>query len=271
MKLECPYLILPGNQGFTALYNDNRWRLQDWHTHPLLEMNFVLRGHGELLLEDRKYPLLPGHIVWIFPNQRHMPSRWADNLEMWIVECTADVIASLPPKTRKALSCHQPDDQYCRCVEEDDKHTLDHLLSGLRSTMFNPLTFNRGLPFAVSALWDAYAHGHAAVDAIGFDPKVEKALDLINQPGGMDLSVLRLAEIVRLAPRHLSVHFQEQVGHTIPQYRNRLRIQQFFKMHEKHPAWDLTTLALEAGFGSYAQFFRIFKEYVGCAPQLWIR
>ena len=66
--------------------SDKRWYLRDWHAHETLEINLVLRGSGQVLLEDRRYPLLPGHLVWLWPGQRHVPSEWSADMLLWIVE-----------------------------------------------------------------------------------------------------------------------------------------------------------------------------------------
>jgi AraC-like DNA-binding protein len=40
-------------------------------------------------------------------------------------------------------------------------------------------------------------------------------------------------------------------------------VQRFVRLKAEHPEFDALELALEAGFGSYTQFFRVFRAVTG--------
>jgi AraC-like DNA-binding protein len=67
--------------------------------------------------------------------------------------------------------------------------------------------------------------------------------------------------------RHL---FRDETGSSLTDYRNRQRLRRFM---ESAPRSRRTLLdsALAAGFGSYAQFHRVFRRAVGVAPATWWR
>lgn len=59
--------------------------------------------------------------------------------------------------------------------------------------------------------------------------------------------------------------FKAEMGETMPEYRNRLRLERFFAVVDAEGG-NLLRAALDAGFGSYAQFHRVFHGAFGCSP-----
>lgn len=269
-KLFCPFLHIPGNEGVLFRFSDCRWRLAKGHRHDRLEMNLVLKGHGELLLRDRKYPLLPGHLVCLFPNQWHAPLNWSPDLEMWIVEFDPSIITRTACGDRRELRGHNPGRKYCRRVSSETLAELDRLLASVESSLLNYETFNQGLSFALYALWEAFQKSEEAGEARALPPLIAKIIDLMNYPETAETTVLEMAGRVGLAPRRISALFRREVGQTIPEYRNRIRLQRFFEKFEKEPVANLLHLALDAGFGSYAQFHRVFKHATRKSPKAWL-
>ncbi len=64
--------------------------------------------------------------------------------------------------------------------------------------------------------------------------------------------------------------FKAEMGETLPDYRNRLRLQRFFSIVDAGGG-NLLRAALDAGFGSYAQFHRVFHQRFDCAPLEYLR
>ena len=86
--------------------------------------------------------------------------------------------------------------------------------------------------------------------------------DLEREP---QLSGDQLARRFRVSPGHLARTFKAEVGTSLVEYRNRLRLERFFAvMQEGQP--NLNEAALQAGFGSYAQFLRVHRQLTGLAP-----
>ena len=65
--------------------------------------------------------------------------------------------------------------------------------------------------------------------------------------------------------------FKQQTGLSISEFRNRLRIQQFMKLYGSGQRRTVLASALEAGFGSYTQFHRVFTEIAGRSPRAYQR
>ena len=58
------------------------------------------------------------------------------------------------------------------------------------------------------------------------------------------------------------------MGVSLVDYRNRRRIDRFFdSISRSGGTVNLLDAALEAGFGSYAQFHRVYRKFLGSAPR----
>ena len=78
----------------------------------------------------------------------------------------------------------------------------------------------------------------------------------------------RLARELGVSPGHLARSFKREMGVSLVDYRNRLRIDRFFEaIHRTGSTSNLLDAALEAGFGSYAQFHRVYRKFLGTTPR----
>lgn len=75
-----------------------------------------------------------------------------------------------------------------------------------------------------------------------------------------------LAEKLSVSTSHLSSVFHEQMGLSLTRYRNRLRIERFFTQCDP-TGGNLLQAAFQAGFGSYPQFHRVFRELLHATPR----
>lgn len=78
----------------------------------------------------------------------------------------------------------------------------------------------------------------------------------------------QLADELGVSPGHLARSFKQEMGVSLVDYRNRLRIDRFFEsIHRSGSTCNLLDAALEAGFGSYAQFHRVYRKFLGTTPR----
>lgn len=74
-----------------------------------------------------------------------------------------------------------------------------------------------------------------------------------------------LARRLGISAGHLARSFKQQTGVSLVAYRNRLRLDRFFD--NVGSGANLLESALDAGFGSYAQFHRIYRQVFGSSPR----
>ena len=96
-------------------------------------------------------------------------------------------------------------------------------------------------------------------------PAVFKAAILLKEDtDGEDLPTI--CRKAGLSASQLSRLFHQQIGQTLTHYRNQQRLERFLELIGVGQHRNMMEAALESGFGSYAQFHRLFKESFKCSP-----
>jgi AraC-like DNA-binding protein len=75
-----------------------------------------------------------------------------------------------------------------------------------------------------------------------------------------------LAAQLSISPGHLARSFKAEMGLSLVDYRNQRLLDRFSSAVERGDG-NLLAAALEAGFGSYAQFHRVYKKAFGQTPR----
>jgi AraC-like DNA-binding protein len=103
--------------------------------------------------------------------------------------------------------------------------------------------------------------------AIAQTEVVSRAVELIRRDPTLERSELA-AQLGTTAGR-LGKLFKAEMGFSVTDYRNRLRLESFLRLVERGGG-NLLEAALDAGFGSYAQFHRVFRSPLGATPREYL-
>jgi AraC-like DNA-binding protein len=125
------------------------------------------------------------------------------------------------------------------------------LIGNLIEATREPAQLTRGLPQA-GAKYGALVR--KAIAALNEDPTI---------------SADRLAARLSVSSARLARAFRAELSLSLVQYRNRLRLERFFGLVE-HRGGNFSDAAHTAGFGSYAQFHRIFRQHLGVTPREYL-
>ncbi|MEY2936692.1 MAG: hypothetical protein RL033_7441 [Pseudomonadota bacterium] len=79
----------------------------------------------------------------------------------------------------------------------------------------------------------------------------------------------QLATRLGLSESCLSRAFKSEMGFSVSQYRGRIKLERFFALVDGRGG-NLLAAALDAGFGSYAQFHRVFRSVLGKTPSEYL-
>jgi AraC-like DNA-binding protein len=99
-------------------------------------------------------------------------------------------------------------------------------------------------------------------------PAVVKATQLLASNPAMTAE--ELGARLRLSASRMARIFKAELGMSLVEYRNRLRLERFTTLLDKKGD-NLLEAALSAGFGSYAQFHRVFLALRGTTPGKFFR
>ena len=237
------------------------------HRHAELEVNLVVRGTASYLLGDRRYALTPGTLTWLFPGQDHVLVDESSDHELWWAVFRHGLVARIAttPHARPLLE-KDPVGQFSRRLDAGRVRRLGALFREVKEAeAADDVLVNTGLAYLLSFAWRAFLDSDDVVDGVDLHPAVETVARMLRaDPGAGDLATL--ARAAGLSSSHLSRTFKEQTGVSISRFRNEQRLQRFLRIYGSGRRTTALAAALEAGFGSYAQFHRVFREQTGRSP-----
>jgi AraC-like DNA-binding protein len=237
------------------------------HRHAELEVNLVVRGTASYLLGDRRYALTRGTLTWLFPGQDHVLVDESSDHELWWAVFRPALVTRLAT-TRHArpLLEEDPVGQFSRRLDSGRVRRLGALFHEVQvAETGDDVLVNTGLAYLLSFAWRAFLDSDDVVEGVDLHPAVETVARMLRaDPDAGDLATL--ARAARLSSSHLSRIFKEQTGVSISRFRNQQRLQRFLRLYGTGRRTTALAAALEAGFGSYAQFHRVFREQTGRSP-----
>lgn len=261
------------------------------HSHVELELNLVVRGTISYVVGGRRFTFGPRSLLWLFPSQEHQVVARTSDAQSYVAVFKPDLIArSCRSRAYAGLKRSEPE-------VDGILHTilLPHAFDLVRKTMASlmdgapdPDVLNREAGFGAAS---GFTYEHADADGLNaglhhllllcwrhqrageefsapilLHPSVRKALQLLGE-GGLDLNLRSLARRCGASEWHLSRMFSQQIGVPLTEYRNGVRLDHFLELNRRNTQQTLIECVLSAGFGSYAQFYRVFTKAYGCGPR----
>lgn len=244
------------------------FRPRPYHTHDELEFNLITAGNGSYVTEAGLVDLQPGLLIWLFPSEPHSLHAISEDFAMWVA-------VFKPRMIRQA--CHHPPYTALRSVRPPAGGALAQLspagtealhgqLEALLSAPRDVDLFNARLRHLLLVTWKRTLETHSDRPAPqAFHPAVYRAAILLYEDPAWD-SFPALAQRCGLSYEHLARLFRKQMRINLTDYRNEQRLRRFRSIYGNGERVTLMEAAFEAGFGSYAQCFRICRKLLGRAP-----
>lgn len=247
----------------------DRQRQPPWtgpaHQHDEIEVNLVTRGHARLLAAGRTHHLAPGTLAWLFPAQPHLFTQPSDDFAMWVGLFRPRLLEEYRPAMPQFPSDANPSGLNSRQLGEAATKQLVTLFQRLHS-IDTAAHLNPGLAWLLLECWHHHETTHNTPDSTRLHPAVERMAHLLRRHP----EVIKLED---LAPRaglslgRLSRLFHQQMGLTLVEFRQRQRLQRFLQIYGHGQRLNLMQAAYEAGFQSYAQFYRVLRQILGHSPK----
>jgi AraC-like DNA-binding protein len=261
------------------------------HHHVELELNLVIRGSITYVVNGRRYSFEPRTLLWLFPEQEHQLVDRSSNAQCYVAVFKPSLIAkscSTPAYEGLRQPRKEPDGVLHTTLEPDAYDlilkTMDSLMqdaldpdllnreagfgagSGFSFEHGDPDGLNAGLRHLLLLSWRSQRGGKVRGDAIPLHPAVGRALKLLSE-GEWEADLGSLAKACGASEAHLSRTFHHEVGVPISRYRNSLRLARFWEHYRQPEKTTLTEAMYAAGFGSYAQFYKVFVKEYGRGPR----
>ncbi len=223
-------------------------------------------GSARLTIDGRPYTLRPHLLLWIPPSRSWVQSEVSADAEIWSATFGSVVVARVGLDLASELAANYPGQAagYRRLTKVSARR-LQTQFEHLATTDCSTEQFIVGLEYLLLSAWAEQRKATRLDGLTDVHPAVEKAAYILRtQPETP--SMRELARRCGASASWLSRLFREQIGVSLVGYRNQSRIERFFELYGEDRRRNLTQAALAAGFGSYAQFHRVFKETLGYAP-----
>jgi AraC-like DNA-binding protein len=261
------------------------------HHHVELEFNLVMRGTITYVVGGRRSTFQARTLLWLFPEQEHQLVDRSDDAQNYVAVFTPSLIArSCRTELYKGLK--RKDNEQSGIMSnvlepgafDLIRKTIDSLMEGsldpdilnreggygvgsdFRFRHGDPDGLNAGLHHLLLLCWRCQHGGKVSADAVPLHPAVRRALKILSE-GDWQLDLGRLAKACGSSEAHLSRMFHQQIGVPLSRYRNSLRLSRFWEHYRQPEKATLAEAVYAAGFGSYAQFYKVFTQTYGCGPR----
>jgi len=240
------------------------------HEHNELEFNLGISGTATYLIDGIPCRIETGVLLWLFPEQTHLITKASPDFSMWIVFIKASCLKEicLEPPFNELLHT-QPHHILCVQLKNQDATYLSE--SSERLLAREPQNLHNSILRSTTLMaYHAFLHSHEDRQGGATHPAVARATKLIQTMGYND-PVDSIAQNAGISKSQLSRLFKAQTGMSLIEYRHKFFLERFMYIYGSGKTWTILEAALEAGFGSYAQFYRVFLHHLGCSPHDYFR
>ena len=261
------------------------------HHHAELELNLVARGNVTYVTGEGRFTFGPRSLLWMFPSQEHQLVDRSNDAQYYVAVFKPELIK---------MSCHSASYSGLKRKRAEKNSVLhsvlapetfgflrrmmDHVMEGsldpdllnreagfgvgsnFRYRHGDPDGLNAGLHHLLLFCWRLQQAGTSRHRPFSLHPAVSKAITLLGDDN-RDGSLGALARQCGLSEAHFSRLFATQVGVPLNRYRNSLRLARFWERLRKPVQPTIMQAVCDAGFGSYAQFYKVFFEAYGQGPR----
>jgi len=278
MTASLEKIVVKDDESFyCGIFQDNTEK-STWHYHNNLEISFITEGSGKRIVADSIEEFQPGDLVFI---GRNLPHVWiadkeartptARSLEMVFLQFTSDVLGQqlmvLPEFKNIARAL---------ALSERGIQIVGQTLNEVSEIMLQ-------LPYLKS--FDRMLHFFKLMDIIG---KSETNIQLASKEylkmrfttGNKRIAVIheylmrnyredmnleKIASLVNMAEGSLCRFFKMNMGMTLFEYLNKLKIELACKLLMDHDL-SIIEVCFDSGFNNLSHFNKQFKKITGVPP-----
>jgi AraC-like DNA-binding protein len=262
---------------FIGVFQDNLEQ-SAWHYHNNFEISFITEGSGKRIVADSIEDFYPGDLVFLGPNLPHVwisdkssigPS--SRTLEMVFLQFTSQTLSSqmleLPEfrNIKKALQLSERGTQITG-------HTLNQVSEIMLQLPYLD-NFERMLKFF--RMMDLIGKSDSNLELASEDylrkrfKPVNKRIDAIHnylmRNYREEVNLAKLATLTNMAEGSLCRFFKSQMGITIFEYLNRIKVDFACKLL-MDPDLSILEICLDSGFNNLSHFNKQFRRISGLTP-----
>jgi AraC-like DNA-binding protein len=230
-------------------------------------MHLVVSGSALIVLGDQRVQVMSGTLYWMPPGLEHWTAEPSKGFRRYVLSMRQAAVRRILSREQAALLLRRS--RHRRLFAQLQAAELDRLARLLAEVVTlpsdAPALWNAGLGYALARAFTAFSGATQSKEPTVLHPAVARALALMRKDG-LHLGRDELAARTGLSASHLSRLFVQELGQELRDVRNRMRVERAIELLREQHAPSLTRAALDAGFGSYSQFHRIYTRLIGESP-----
>ena len=242
------------------------WRMSEARHHafrPAVDAELVVlhatKGEAQYVVDGRVLHLSAGSLLLAWAGSTHFLARDTPGFDMW-VGLISDRFSigrcDLPPVDGGGLEAE------ARILSPDVSSHLSALADGVEAAP-SQAGWEIGAHWWLMRVWDAWQRAPEA-SGTALHPAVARAAEALQ--ADPTLGAKDLGGISGLSSGRLGQIFAAEMGESLVAFRTRQKLQRVEELVGRQ-GMDLLNAAQEAGFGSYAQFFRAYRARNGVSPR----
>ncbi|MGE4490033.1 MAG: helix-turn-helix domain-containing protein [Kiritimatiellales bacterium] len=247
------------------------------YTNQVLALLVIESGSATYIVDDKIAELPAFSAIWLFPDQKRSLCRRTPDFKMWVIQFTQDFLLRSCTEQHDEILKQQHGEIPHRQLPAHEFRFIRQILIELRKlgTPASPSPrrhqnendlFNAGLHYILQHCWHIFCTTKSTLCSSELPPSIVKAVHIICSEKDEGLPIPELARHCGISTSRLTCLFRKEIGATITQFRNQQKLKRFFSLYSQTGSANITTCALNAGFGSYTQFYTVFKQTVGISP-----
>ena len=260
LKIRKPANSVNIGNGITMFETLFRPELIAMHWHDFYEVEFILDGDGEIIYNEKKYPVRPGMISFLTPLDFH-EIRIKNKLHVLCIQFAPESI------NKEILSEFQNvKNPVIYCSEEQVRRTLT-LFNLLRENTIPGNTGNEYISHVLELILISFKNDLETSNSTHEQSptSIQKALLYIHSHFKENPKMGDVAKMLYLNENYFCTLFKEHIGETYKDYLKKLKLEHAKKLIINTDI-PLTQISLECGYSSHSNFNRDFKKFFGFSP-----
>lgn len=250
------------------------------HRHDYLELSYVMEGEGSETINGAPHPMKAGTLSFIQPYQIHqLYTSTGSTLKLYNVRFSHGLFAELESKAELQRLLVPTDASIASyyCFEGKAETEMRRQFDALYAEFCGSENWRRlrmkVMLIDILITFDRCRRAAAKAQKAGSQQAAQTEspslyLEIIRHIQGHykeDLTLGAIAEQFNISPAYLSALFKKKSGRTFLQHLHDIRLRHACGLLASTDM-KISDVALEAGYGSYNTFSRIFRELKGTTP-----
>lgn len=248
-----------------------------FHEHPEMQLSWIIKGKGTLLVEHDMIPFQENNIFLIGAKQAHVFKSSANNHEgiksigiYFDPQKKLKSLFELPEcaRIRQFFETHQKGMQFQNTSIEYLSHSIKALQ---KSSGIERIRLFLSMLEYISSIKNSKPLTSASVShtSLRMDERIQKIVEFSFVHFKDEITLAQVASMINLTPPAFSRLFKVRTGKTYISYLNTIRINHACQLllEKQNP---INEIAYECGFNHVQHFNRTFKANKGLSPRKFI-